>query len=50
MMYIEAPDEYTGGKHRHFMAGGISNCPNWQNELAEQIIEYYDSSEETIIK
>jgi hypothetical protein len=30
MEYIEAPEEYSGNERSLFLAGGISNCPNWQ--------------------
>ena len=34
MKYVEAPEEYTGPNRSMFLAGGISNCPNWQREIA----------------
>ena len=33
--YIECPQVYDGSKKSLFMAGGISNCPNWQAEYAD---------------
>jgi hypothetical protein len=33
MKYIEAPEEYSGNERSLFLAGGISNCPNWQSDL-----------------
>ena len=33
MKYIEAPTEYNGKENSLFLAGGITNCPNWQTEL-----------------
>ncbi len=40
MQYIEAID-YTDAKYMSiFLAGGISNCPNWQKEVADSLNEY----------
>ncbi|MFH1173550.1 MAG: nucleoside 2-deoxyribosyltransferase domain-containing protein [archaeon] len=33
MHYIEAPQAYTGNEKSIFLAGGITNCPDWQHEL-----------------
>jgi len=33
MKYVEAPSEYSGDEYSIFLAGGISRCPNWQQEL-----------------
>lgn len=33
MRYIECPDVYEGNEKSLFLAGGITNCPNWQLEL-----------------
>lgn len=30
--YIEAPTIWTGGEDSVFLAGGITNCPDWQKE------------------
>ena len=30
MNYIEAPKAYCGNEKSLFLAGGISNCPDWQ--------------------
>ena len=35
--YIEAPsDEPAKNDESIFLAGGISNCPDWQKEVAEE--------------
>lgn len=33
MKYIEAPEVYTGQAKSIFLAGGITNCPDWQSEM-----------------
>src|SRR5436190_14736780 len=33
MQYIEAPHEYRGSGPSVFLAGGISDCKNWQSEM-----------------
>ena len=33
MKYIEAPERYYTGDVSLFLAGGITNCPNWQQEM-----------------
>lgn len=37
MRYIEAPKNYTRRKNEKviFLAGGITNCPNWQQDLVK---------------
>jgi len=35
MKYIESPEKYYTGKLSVFLAGGITNCPNWQKEMVE---------------
>lgn len=35
MKYIEAPVKYYTGKLSIFLAGGITNCPDWQKEMVE---------------
>lgn len=30
MIYVEAPEEFTGPGFCLFLAGGISDCPDWQ--------------------
>ena len=32
MEYVEAPDKYTGDLPTVFLAGGITDCPDWQQE------------------
>jgi hypothetical protein len=34
MRYIEAPRHYNGKARSLFMAGGVTNCADWQMELA----------------
>src|SRR3989344_3487307 len=35
MKYIEAPAEYLGNERSLFLAGGISNCYDWQKDLVQ---------------
>jgi len=35
MKYIEALTTYNGNKKSLFLAGGITNCPDWQTVVAE---------------
>lgn len=35
MKYVECPEIYEGKEDALFLAGGITNCINWQKELAE---------------
>lgn len=37
MTYVEAPDEYVGEKPAVFLAGGITDCPDWQAEAADRL-------------
>jgi len=37
MKYIECPEEYEGNGKSLFLAGGISNCSNWQSELVKML-------------
>jgi Nucleoside 2-deoxyribosyltransferase like len=37
MNYIEAPNFIETNKQSLFLAGGISNCPPWQNELLRSL-------------
>lgn len=39
MPYIQCPAVYTGSDRSLFLAGGISNCPNWQLELVELLAD-----------
>ncbi|MFZ2205395.1 MAG: nucleoside 2-deoxyribosyltransferase domain-containing protein [Minisyncoccia bacterium] len=39
MNYIEAPDEYESDETSLFLAGGITNCPDWQKEVADKLKE-----------
>ena len=33
MQYIEAPQIYNGDEASLFLAGGITDCPDWQKEM-----------------
>lgn len=35
MKYVECPEVYEGKEKSLFLAGGISNCRNWQKEFVE---------------
>jgi hypothetical protein len=35
MKYVECPKVYEGNEESLFLAGGISNCSDWQAELIE---------------
>ena len=35
MRYIEAPQQYAGTQPSVFLAGGISDCDNWQGRMVE---------------
>lgn len=37
MFYIEAPTAYEGQETSLFLAGGITGCPDWQVQMAEQL-------------
>src|SRR5262249_11911770 len=37
MNYIEAPHEFWGSDVTVFLAGGISDCENWQRQVAEAL-------------
>ena len=37
MNYIEAPDEFTGKETSLFLAGGITRCPDWQQEVVKAL-------------
>ncbi|NEE25342.1 hypothetical protein G3M53_07645 [Streptomyces sp. SID7982] len=42
-MYVEAPDyppALTAGLPTVFLAGGITNCPNWQHEAALALADF----------
>jgi hypothetical protein len=40
MEYVEAPENWDRlpGQPSVFLAGGITDCPNWQREVAQQLI------------
>lgn len=35
MRYVECPEVYSGAQRALFLAGGISNCPDWQKHLVK---------------
>lgn len=35
MKHVECPQTYEGNEISLFLAGGISNCPNWQLDLVK---------------
>jgi hypothetical protein len=37
MIYVEAPNKIEVNKKSIFIAGGITDCPDWQKELIEKI-------------
>jgi len=37
MKYIECPEEYSGKEKSLFLAGGISECRNWQLDLVKML-------------
>ena len=37
MRYIECPEIYKGNEKSLFLAGGISNCHNWQSALVKSL-------------
>jgi hypothetical protein len=39
MRYIECPEVYTGEGKTLFSAGGISDCRDWQKELADKLVD-----------
>lgn len=41
MKYIESPEVYIGTKKSLFLAGGITNCPDWQ-ELMRKALKDID--------
>jgi len=52
---VQSPGETTSKGIRLFIAGGISNCPQWQNELIERLQnderikeENYEEGEEPV--
>jgi len=39
MQYIESPENYSNKPDRMaiFLAGGITNCPDWQSEIVDSL-------------
>ncbi len=37
MQYIEAPQVYEGNEPSLFLAGGITDCPDWQKEMVAKL-------------
>jgi len=42
MEYIESPAIWGGGKPSVFLAGGITGCPDWQQEVARSNLAHDD--------
>ncbi len=40
MQYIEAPVQEKAGFKSVFLAGGITNCPDWQKYVADKLAKY----------
>ena len=42
MKVITAPTEYKlqDGEMSVFLAGGITNCPNWQNDIINRLDKF----------
>lgn len=38
---VEAPENnFKQHRHQLFLAGGISNCLNWQNKMIDELVNY----------
>lgn len=37
MRYIESPEIYESGGKSIFLAGGITNCPDWQQDIVSML-------------
>lgn len=37
MIYIEAPQDHIGDEASLFLAGGITGCPDWQQEMVRML-------------
>jgi hypothetical protein len=37
MIYIECPADLVEGRSKLFLAGGVSNCRDWQSEVVAQL-------------
>ena len=50
MIYLQAPDHISSNfkSPSVFLAGGISNCPNWQSEVIK-LVEHLEDNELTIV-
>lgn len=53
MKVITAPEFYYYGIHRKditcFLAGGITNCPEWQNDVIEYLKEHEEECSNLVI-
>jgi hypothetical protein len=38
MRYVEAPTRYFGGEPAVYLAGGITDCPDWQAEVVAMLV------------
>lgn len=45
MKVIEAVNEYDGEGIKVFLAGGITNCPDWQAEVIKHLEKYTDTDD-----
>lgn len=39
LLYIEAPQEWSGGYPSVFLAGGITDCPDWQKIASGPLLD-----------
>ncbi|GII28550.1 nucleoside 2-deoxyribosyltransferase domain-containing protein [Planotetraspora mira] len=39
MIHVEAPEEFGGRTRSVFLAGGITDCPDWQSEAAASLAD-----------
>jgi len=37
MKHVKCPEESDGGKRSVFLAGGITGCEDWQDEIVEML-------------
>jgi len=42
-LYIEAPNSTFGVKNFLFIAGGISDCPDWQKDVSDKLLTSLDN-------
>lgn len=51
MRVITAPEDYTlqDGEVSVFLAGGITNCPNWQKDVIDELARYCDYKDNKLV-